>query len=137
MFFFYLKPFFTLHITTHPNPLKHPDIQNLRSYQNENNFLPEIKNTVDISQYDIIFVGTPAWFSTVAMPVKTFLNQNNFKGKIIIPFITHGGGGGYDIAVDMDDISNGKVIQNALVVNGKGSDSLDNDIKNWLKSLKK
>ena len=106
-------------------------------YQNENDIYPEIKNTVDVSKYDIIFVGTPAWYSTMAMPVKTFLTQNNFKGKYIIPFVTSGSGDGYDIDVDIDDLSNGKVVLNMLIVKNKGNDNLDKDIKNWLKSLKK
>ena len=106
-------------------------------YQNENNIYPEIKNTVDVSKYDVIFIGTPVWFSTVAMPVKTFLTQNNFKNKYIIPFITSGSGDGYDIDVDIDDITNGKVVLNMLVIKNKGSDNIDKEIKNWLKSLKK
>lgn len=106
-------------------------------YQNENNIYPEIKNTVDVSKYDVIFIGTPVWFSTMAMPVKTFLTQNNFKNKYIIPFITSGSGDGYDIDVDIDDITNGKVVSNMLVIKNKGSDNIDKEIKNWLKSLKK
>ena len=106
-------------------------------YQNENNIYPEIKNTVDVSKYDVIFIGTPVWFSTMAMPVKTFLTQNNFKNKYIIPFITSGSGDGYDIDVDIDDITNGKVVLNMLVIKNKGSDNIDKEIKNWLKSLKK
>ena len=64
--------------------------------QKENNIHPPIKNT-DVSSYDIIFVGTPAWWYTMAPPVMTFLEQNIFEGKTIILFVTNGGGGSYTI----------------------------------------
>ena len=55
---------------------------------------PELINTIpDLSVYDRIFVGSPCWWGTIANPVRTFLHQNDFAGKIIIPFMTHGTSG--------------------------------------------
>jgi len=60
----------------------------------ENNVHPEIKPFIhNITDYDIIFIGSPIWFHTYAPPVATFLASNDFTGKIIVPFNTHGGGG--------------------------------------------
>jgi flavodoxin len=53
--------------------------------------LPALKNKVDISSYDIIFIGTPNWFGTVALPVKSFLKEYDLSGKTIVPFATFGG----------------------------------------------
>lgn len=50
----------------------------------------KVKN---LDQYDVVFVGTPNWWSTMAPPVLTFLSENDFAGKTVIPFVTHGGGG--------------------------------------------
>ena len=47
----------------------------------------------DISGYDVVFVGSPNWWSTIAPPVASFLDALDFAGKRIVPFITHGGGG--------------------------------------------
>lgn len=47
----------------------------------------------DISGYDVIFIGSPNWWSTIAPPVSTWLEKRDFKGKTVIPFITHGSGG--------------------------------------------
>ena len=47
----------------------------------------------EFDKYDVIFVGTPNWWSTMAPPVLTFLSSYDFSGKTIIPFVTHGGGG--------------------------------------------
>lgn len=37
----------------------------------------------------------------MAAVIKTFIAQNNFDKKVIIPFITHGGGCKYKIAEDI------------------------------------
>lgn len=47
----------------------------------------------DLSAYDVVYVGTPIWWGTMAPPVATFLSANDLSGKTIMPFTTHGGGG--------------------------------------------
>lgn len=50
---------------------------------------PAIKGKVkDMAQYDVVFVGVPVWWYTAPMPVFTFLEQYDFKGKTVIPFCT-------------------------------------------------
>ena len=41
----------------------------------------------------VIFIGSPNWIRTFAPPVLSFLRAVDLKGKTIIPFCTHGGGG--------------------------------------------
>ena len=41
----------------------------------------------------VIFIGSPNWIITFAPPVLTFLRAVDLRGKTIIPFCTHGGGG--------------------------------------------
>ena len=50
---------------------------------------------LDLSKYDLIFVGSPNWWGTLAPPVRTWLTQNAaaLKGKTVALFQTHGGGG--------------------------------------------
>lgn len=102
--------------------------------QKEKNIHPPIKNT-DVSSYDVIFVGTPAWWYTMAPPVKTFLEQNNFEGKIIIPFITHGGGGSYTIDKDMSKLAKKAKVLSPYVTYGKGGTNTDKEIAEWLNKL--
>ena len=55
---------------------------------------PEIKPlAVDLTKYDVIFIGYPVWFGTYAPPIATFLKDNDLSGKKIIPFCTFGSGG--------------------------------------------
>ncbi len=50
---------------------------------------------LELSKYDVIFVGSPNWWGTLAPPVRTWLTQNAaaLKGKTVCLFQTHGGGG--------------------------------------------
>lgn len=57
---------------------------------------PEIQPLdVDIRNYDVIAVGTPTWWYTMAPAVLTFLRRQDWNGKIVVPFQTHGGWPGH------------------------------------------
>ena len=104
--------------------------------QHEEGTKPELKDNGDVSSYDIIFIGTPAWWYEMAPAVKTFLSENNFEGKTIVPFITHGGGGKYTIAEDMGKLAVGSEVLKPLVVYERGYDNIDQEIETWLKEIK-
>lgn len=103
--------------------------------QHEEGTKPELKDNGNISSYDIIFVGTPAWWYEMAPAVKTFLSENNFEGKTIVPFITHGGGGKYTIAEDMGKLAKGSKVLEPLVVYERGDSNTDSQIKKWMDKL--
>lgn len=69
-------------------------------------YKPKLKpNSIDTSQYDTIFLGSPVWWYTVAPPIATFLSENDFSGKRIAPFCTHGGCGLSKCATDIAKMS--------------------------------
>lgn len=52
----------------------------------EEGYEPELKPTnVNLADYDVIAVGTPTWWYTMAPAVKTFLSNNDFSGKTVVP----------------------------------------------------
>ena len=104
--------------------------------QHEEGTKPELKDNGDVSNYDIIFIGTPAWWYDMAPAVKTFLSENNFEGKTIVPFITHGGGGKYTIAENMGKLATGAKVLEPLVVYERGNADTDKEIETWLKEIK-
>lgn len=54
--------------------------------------MPQINPiSVNLADYDVIAIGTPTWWYTMAPAVLTFLTTNDFTGKTVIPFMTNGG----------------------------------------------
>ncbi|MBQ1791154.1 MAG: NAD(P)H-dependent oxidoreductase, partial [Oscillospiraceae bacterium] len=46
---------------------------------------------VDMSRYDVVFVGFPVWWYREPSIIDAFMEQYDFTGKMIIPFATSGG----------------------------------------------
>jgi len=44
----------------------------------------------DLKKYDIIFLGTPSWFSAYSQPLAALLSSTDFSGKKIVPFCSFG-----------------------------------------------
>lgn len=62
--------------------------------EREQGVKPALKNSIaDISRYETLYLGFPIWGTSVPPVVQTFLSSHNLAGKLIIPFITHGGYG--------------------------------------------
>lgn len=100
----------------------------------QNGFRPVLKTEIpNLSPYDMIFVGTPNWWSSPAPPVLTFLEQADLKDVQIAPFCTHGGGGSGHIRRDLEKASHGKALLPELSV--YDGSSRVSDIQKWLKKV--
>ena len=91
---------------------------------------PEISVSVDsIEGYDTIFVGYPIWWDEAPAMIATFLAENDFSGKTIIPFCTS----------SSDDIGNSLHIFSELCPDAEIAEGLTandlNDIAPWLQGL--
>ena len=75
---------------------------------------------LNLAQYDVIFVGTPNWWGTMAPPVRTFLSQNAavLKGKTVCLFQTNGGGGMQRCAKEFAEIVPGSKVLPAKAFSG-------------------
>lgn len=47
----------------------------------------------NMEDYDIVFLGFPNWWYTLPRPVLTFVEEYDWSGKTVVPFVTHGTGG--------------------------------------------
>ena len=52
-----------------------------------------VKDNVDISKYDVIFLGYPIWFGEAPKVIYTFMESYDFKGIKIVPFCTSSSSG--------------------------------------------
>lgn len=96
-------------------------------------FCPKlISGNEPIDGYETVFIGSPNWFKTLAPPVMSFLRLNDFTGKTIIPFCTHGGGGFGQIANDIaKECPKSKILPGIAVTGTVTSE----EVTNWLKMI--
>lgn len=47
----------------------------------------------NLDNYDTIFIGYPIWWGEAAWPVDSFVENNDFTGKTVIPFATSASSG--------------------------------------------
>ena len=91
---------------------------------------PEITVSVDsIEEYDTIFVGYPIWWDEAPAMIATFLAENDFSGKTLLPFCTS----------SSDDIGNSLHIFSELCPDAEIAEGLTandlNDIEPWIQGL--
>ncbi len=97
---------------------------------------PALKNRVTgFDTYDIIFVGSPNWWSTVAPPVATFLTSYDFVGKTIVPFMTHGGGGFGHAIADLKKLCPDARFLDGLSIRDSSAGDCRPTIDKWLQKL--
>lgn len=107
------------------------------SEEKASNARPALATHVEnMDEYDIVFLGFPNWWYTIPMAVHTFLEEYDFSGKTIIPFVTHGTGG---LSNTINDLTN-SLDETVTILEPIGIYRLDVDdshsaIKQWLTSL--
>ncbi|MDR1367291.1 MAG: flavodoxin [Candidatus Accumulibacter sp.] len=102
----------------------------------EQNARPELKTTLpNLAQYDVIYLGYPIWWGSIPMHFYTLLEQNDFSGKTIAPFCSHGGGGIGRSVSDIKRLSPNATVTEGLSVPRAGGSSLSSDIDGWLSKI--
>ncbi len=94
---------------------------------------PLAEQVKEFASYDVILLGTPNWFNTVASPVAAFLAGNDFSGKKIGVFCTHGGGGMGHILTDVRKLASGAELLESLRLYEDGGIGAGRKIEDWLK----
>lgn len=93
------------------------------------------KHVTNMSSYDVVFVGFPNWVGTMPMPVFSFLEQHNFKGKTIVPFCTHGTSGISDTISDLVKLNLGATIAPYFDVYRGDVAKARDEVGKWIGSL--
>ena len=99
-------------------------------------YKPALQSTLDhIESYDMVFVGSPNWWSTIAPPVATFLSEYDLSGKTIVPFCTHGGGGLGRIGRDIAKLCPQSTILSSFEIYGGGTGNAQAKVSAWLSKV--
>lgn len=104
--------------------------------EHDENMRPKIKNTIDISLYENIYIGYPMWWYTFPMIIYTLFDQYDFSGKTIIPFNTHmgsGDGGTYKTIRELEP--NATVLEGLPVEMSKAEKGEPQVVARWLKRI--
>lgn len=86
----------------------------------------------NIEDYDTIYLGYPIWFGIAAPPMKTFVKQSKFEGKVIIPFSTFGSGGLETGIADLKADLEGATILDGYGVRNARVEKADKEIDRFL-----
>ena len=95
----------------------------------DRNSRPAIASKIDdISQYKIVFVGSPIWWGREPSIIDTFIESYDFSGKTVIPFVTSGSSDIGDYGVNLQSLA-----PNAKVLTGKRfpNDVSAEELKAW------
>ncbi len=92
-----------------------------------------VSTTVDNwDSYDTVFVGYPIWWGIAAWPVDTFVENNDFTGKTVIPFCTSSSSGIGDSGTLLADLAGTGDWQDGERFRS-GADA--SDVQDWVNGL--
>ena len=86
----------------------------------------------DWDSYDTVFIGYPIWWGIAAWPVDTFVKNNDFTGKTVIPFATSSTSGmGQSGSLLADMAGTGEWQEGQRFSSGVSGD----DVQSWVNGL--
>ena len=86
----------------------------------------------DWDSYDTVFIGYPIWWGIAAWPVDTFVKNNDFTGKTVIPFATSSSSGmGQSGSLLAEMAGTGDWQEGQRFSSGVSSD----DVQSWVNGL--
>ena len=128
----------TYHIQTQEEFKSSPAFYARIKKELNNKIYPPLTGTMpDVSNYDVVFVGAPVWWYTMATPMYSFLDQMDFKGKKVIPFSTQGSNPGTFLEDFIANTTNAQVgtYANFNNVGPEYDKAVHNKIVHWLNNL--
>jgi len=116
-----------------PYPEDYEEVKKIAMQEQQSGFKPALKTKVEnFWSYDVIFVGTPIWWGTIAAPVKSFLSEYDFSGKTIVPFTTHGGSGLGRSVADISKLCPNSILLDGIAIWGRNVKTAQNEVSEWL-----
>lgn len=75
-------------------PTQYRPLTQVAQQEKKANARPEVAAKVpNFADYEVVFIGCPNWWGDLPMVVYTFMEQYNWAGKKVVPFVTHEGSG--------------------------------------------
>lgn len=93
---------------------------------------PIVEGVGDISDYDIIYIGSPVYWDYLPEEMVTALKDLEWYGKVVRPFTTHEGSGLAAIPRQLASVCVGAQIQPGLAIKGTDVYEAKDRVKFWL-----
>jgi flavodoxin len=104
--------------------------------ENKTNIRPQ---TADLSEYGLVYVGTPVWAGKPAPAIITLIDKCDFQGKDVILFATLGGSGGkntIDRMKEKIEVRGGRMITSFLIKTaGKKMYEIEEEMKKTVEEM--
>ena len=122
--------------TMQPYPSDFDELRDLNHQEKANQILPELaESDLDLTQYDIIFIGYPVWASSLPQAVVSFVSENDLADKIVIPFCTHDGYGSGTSYEQLQELLSQSEIKEGISIEASEVSESSEVISNWLSGL--
>lgn len=108
-------------------------VDQAKNEQNEG-YHPELKEIPDLSPYSTVILVTPNWWADLPMPLYTFLEEEDWNGKTIVPVVVHGGSGFSGILDTLSTYADTDE-DNALSISRSSLIESEQMIRDWAKEL--
>ena len=108
----------------------------LDTAQAEKGSRPELASRIDsLDSYNTVFLGFPNWWGDMPMAVYSFLDEYDFSGKTIVPFVTSGGSGFSNTIRAIESAESNATVLDGLSINGSHAPQAEDDVADWLARL--
>ena len=123
-------------IVTHKyDGMAYKPLCDLAKEEQQNGELPPFEGSVDVSKYDVIFIGGPVWWGTYPQVMFTFFKEYNLNGKTIIPFTTHEGSGLGSCVKDVKKAYPKANVEQGFSIYGHDVRTGKERVEKWLKKI--
>lgn len=93
---------------------------------------PIKENIPDISEYEVIYVGSPIYWGRMPEELFTALKGHNYNGIKIKPFTTHEGSGLSGVPKQLEEICIGAEIMPGLAIIGSEVNNSKSKVEEWV-----
>lgn len=112
------------------------DLLDIAQEEQRSNARPAIAEKVEnFDQYDVVYFGYPNWWGDMPMILYTFLDEYDFSGKTIAPFVTSGGSGFSNTISAIESLEPNATVVDGLSLGSSAAANPGADVTEWLSSI--
>ncbi len=117
-------------------PESHSEASAIAGQELEDDARPELTTHVpNMDSYDTIILGYPAWHHTAPMAVRTFLEEYDFTGKTIVPYMTSLGNSVDQSVSDIRTLCPSATVLDGIALTHGSSNRWNEQAAQWLNGL--